>query len=71
MSKSALVQKSRPVPTALAPANIDYATQYLTRLVGLSSVLRLAYGLPEAEFAALLDQIEIQVTRVVLERLHG
>lgn len=71
MARTALAQTPRPVPTALAPAPIDHAILALNQYVRMTKVIRLAYVLPEAEFAALLDDIEQGVTRIVLDRLRG
>lgn len=59
----------RTAPTACHPAPIDHAVLAIRMISDLTSVLRLGYCLPEAEFAALLDCVYKEVTRTVLERL--
>lgn len=60
----------QPPPSALTPAPFDHAMLALHQYVRLSQVIRLGYSLPEADFAAMLDQIELHATRIVLDALQ-
>lgn len=60
----------RNPPTALGQAPLDHALLALQMVANVTSILRLGYCLPEADYKALLDEIERDITRIVLKHLR-